>query len=122
VQLIFLGFDQLQPHCLWLKQFLFIHSVVSLFLAHSHNFGNNTNLQNNCPHIHTVCSWFHVNYFFYTRSVLSFSLAQIHILCKEFTLPHQPTTCETVLPQLSVANNLFNFSLVRFPLAQFNIP
>ena len=43
MQIIFLGFEQMHPHYLWLKQFLFISSVVSSCLDHCHDFCKNTN-------------------------------------------------------------------------------
>jgi hypothetical protein len=54
MQLILLGFDILQPYYIWLKQFLYIFCSVSSFLAHCHNFCNNTTLQNMCSLLHSL--------------------------------------------------------------------
>jgi len=45
MQRIFLGFEHLHPHYLWLKQFLSISSVFSSCLTHCHDFCKNTNSQ-----------------------------------------------------------------------------
>ena len=98
-QIIFLGFEQLHPHYLWLKQFLSISSVVSSCLAHCPEFCKNTNSEK-IALTSTVCSWFCTNNFLCTSLVLSFSLAKFHIFCKEFTLPQHAATCQMVFPSL----------------------